>query len=405
MPVYEYVALEASGKQLRGIIDADSPLTARQKLRGSGVFPVALNEAARREPRRTAPLGRLLARVSPAELAAATRQLAVLLEAGMPLVTALDALVSQSFHPLLKRTLAQVKDSVNAGQSLAVSLAEHPRVFSPVYVNMVRAGEATGALDRVLGRLAHLAERRNALRGRLKAALAYPVFMFGVGVLVLFVLLTFIVPGIVEIFEEMRQALPWPTRLLLRLSALFTAFWWVLPAALAAAALPLRRAARTARGKKLLDELRLRLPLAGPITRRMALARFGSTLASLLHSGVALLPALDIGRSVLDHVPMAEVIERAVVEVEAGNSLAAALGQSRWFPPLAGQMIAVGERSGQLATLLERFADLQEQEAESRLMTLTALLEPVMILAMGAAVGFIVVAILLPLFEMNQFIR
>lgn len=408
MPVYEYVALNATGRRLKGIIDADSPVIARRRLRETGVYPVRIHTAAgqhRQSTGRSISLAGLFRRVRAGELAAATRQLAILLGAGVPLIAALDALIAQAANPALKRRLAQVKESVNEGGSLAYALTQHPKIFSPVYINMVRAGESSGSLDLVLERLAELGEHQQALRGRITASLAYPIFMFFVGACILFFLITFIVPDMVGIFREMHQTLPLPTVLLISCSKFLQNFWWTLLMGFGAGIVLLYQLKQTVSGKRWRDAARLRMPVSGKISAKLAVSRFSRTLGSLLQGGVPLLPALRIVRNILNNVLIEEVVDQAILEIEAGNSLAEPLRHSRWFSPMAVQMIAVGEQSGALESLLHKVADVHENEAESQIMALTALLEPIMILLMGLAVGFIVVSILLPLFEMNQMIR
>ena len=408
MPVYEYTALDGSGKSVNGIIDADSPMTARQRLRGSGIFPVDVKETSSR-PRdlRSGPVSvsALLKRIKPGEVSVATRQLSILLGAGVPLVASLEALISQISNPLLKKSMAQIKESVNEGNSLAYALSSHPRIFSNVYVNMVRAGEASGSLDVVLERLADLGEHQQALRGRFKAALAYPVFMFFIGTLVLFFLITFIVPNITQIFREMHQTLPIPTVVLINVSNFLKTFWWLILLAAAAGIVIIRRLINTPRGRYVWDEVKLRIPVLGPINNKMAVARFGRTLGSLLKAGVPLISALQIVRNIVDNVIIADVIDNTVDEIQAGKSLASPLAQSRWFPSIVVQMISVGEQSGELEAMLSKIADTYDRDVESQIMAMTSMLEPVMILVMGLIVGFIVVSILLPIFEMNQMIR
>jgi len=408
MPVYEYTALDGSGKSVNGIIDADSPMTARQRLRGSGIFPVDVKETSSR-PRdlRSGPVSvsALLKRIKPGEVSVATRQLSILLGAGVPLVASLEALISQISNPLLKKSMAQIKESVNEGNSLAYALSSHPRIFSNVYVNMVRAGEASGSLDVVLERLADLGEHQQALRGRFKAALAYPVFMFFIGTLVLFFLITFIVPNITQIFREMHQTLPIPTVVLINVSNFLKTFWWLILLAAAAGIVIIRQLINTPRGRYVWDEVKLRIPVLGPINNKMAVARFGRTLGSLLKAGVPLISALQIVRNIVDNVIIADVIDNTVDEIQAGKSLASPLAQSRWFPSIVVQMISVGEQSGELEAMLSKIADTYDRDVESQIMAMTSMLEPVMILVMGLIVGFVVISILLPIFEMNQMIR
>ena len=408
MPVYEYTALNKSGKNVNGIIDADSLVAARQKLRGSGIFPVDVKETSSKPKdlrAGRASVSSLLKRVKPAEVSIATRQLSILLGAGVPLVGSLDALLSQITNPLVKKIMAQVKESVNEGNSLAFALSAHPRAFSNVYVNMVRAGEASGSLDVVLERLADLGEHQQALKGRFQAALAYPVFMFLIGTLVLFFLMTFVVPNITQIFTEMQAALPMPTLVLISVSSFLKSFWWLILLGLVCLIVTIRQLKKTPKGSYLWDEAKLRIPIFGPINQKIALARFGRTLGSLLQAGVPLISALQIVRNIVNNIIIADVIDNAVEEIQAGKSLASPLAQSRWFPSILVQMIFVGEQSGELENMLGKIADTYERDVESHIMAMTSMLEPIMILLMGAIIGFIVVSILLPIFEMNRMIR
>jgi general secretion pathway protein F len=408
VPVYEYTALDKGGKSLSGIIDADSAMAARHKLRGTGIYPVEVKETfARRRDQSSMPtsFSALFRGVKAAELSATTRQMAILLAAGVPLVSALEGMIGQIENPTFKRILAQVKESVNEGNSLAFSLAQHPKVFSQIYVNMVRAGEASGSLDVVLDRLAEFSEHQQTLRGRFRSALAYPIFMACVATLILFFLITFIMPNIMRIFSEMQQTLPTATILLMGFSSFLKSYWWVIFLAVAVGVFLLKQFKKSAKGQYLWDEIKIRLPIVGPINRKLALARFGRTLGSLLQSGVPLLAALEIVRNIVNNLPIAQVIEKTADDIQEGKSLAAPLSQSRWFPSIMVQMITVGEQSGELEKMLNKIADMYEEEAQSRIMAVTSMLEPAMILCMGLVVGFIVVAILLPIFEMNQLVR
>lgn len=408
MPVYEYTALDGAGKSRNGIVDADSAVAARHKLRGSGIFPVEVKETSTKpKDALSGPiyLSTLFKRVKPGELSVATRQLSILLGAGVTLVSALEALISQTSNPVLKKTMAQVKESVNEGNSLASSLAQHPKVFSQIYINMVRAGEASGSLDLVLDRLAEYSEQQHILRSRFNAALAYPIFMFFVSSGVLFFLLTFIVPNITKIFSDMHQTLPLPTILLIGGSNFLKSFWWLILAVLAGALILGRQFKKTPKGKYIWDDIKIRSPFFGIINQKIAMARFGRTLGSLLQSGVPLLSALEIVRNIVNNALIAEVIDKAMVEIEAGSSLAAPLAQSRWFPPITVQMIMVGEQSGELEKMLDKVGDIYEKDVESQIMAMTSILEPVMILVMALVVGFIVFSILLPIFEMSQIVH
>lgn len=407
MPVFEYKALDRAGRNKKGIIDADSPVSARQKLRGSGVFPVEVKEASPRTKTLASnpSISSFFKRVRFSEISAATRQMSILLGAGIPLVSCLGTLMSQTSNPALKKVFAQVKESVNEGASLASSLSQHPKVFSDVYVNMVKAGEASGSLDLVLERLADFSEHQQALRGRFKAAMAYPILMCAVGSSVLFFLITFVIPDILSVFDEMHQSLPFPTLALISVSDFFKSFWWAILSGLAACIILIKRAVKNPAGRYFWDKAMLRMPVFGSINIKIAMSRFARTLGSLLQSGVPLLSALDIVRSIVNNTNIAKAIDNAIDQIEAGKSLSAQLGQSRWFPPIAVQMISAGEQSGKLEEMLYNIANVYEREAETQVTAMTSMLEPVMILIMGLIVGFIVISILLPIFEMNQMIR
>ncbi|MGD9241297.1 MAG: type II secretion system F family protein, partial [Desulfobacterales bacterium] len=305
----------------------------------------------------------------------------------------------------LKTVLAQVKDAIVEGQSFAQALSQYPRIFPPLFINMVRAGETSGTLEIVLERLADLTEKQQDLINRIQTALAYPIFMCVIGTLVLFVLLTYIVPSITAIFMDMNQVLPAPTRLLIFLSNFFKSFWWVILILLAAAAITLQRLKKTENGRYAYDKTILSLPVFGILARKLAVARFTRTLGSLLENGVSMLIALDIVKNIAGNVLISNAVQSAAQDVGKGQALWASLNEGRVFPQLSIQMIQVGEQSGQLEGMLNKIADVFEKEAESSILRLTSYLEPVMILVMGCMVGFIVLSICLPIFEMNQLIK
>lgn len=408
MPVYEYTALDRTGKSVAGIIDADSNVAARQKLRAAGKYPVEVKEStlkAKSKSAGTPSLASVFNRVKPDDIHGLTRQLATLLNAGIPLLGALDALMEQTTSPPLKKIIAQIKESVNEGNSLTVSLTKHPKLFSNIYINMVRAGEASGSLDVVLERLAEFGEHQQVLKGRFQAALVYPIFMAIIGTGVLFFLLSFVVPNLLRIFTEMKQVLPLPTRLLIWLSGFLQVYWWALILLIVAIIFGIKQFIKTPRGRYIWDSLKLRFPVIGQINRKIALSRFGRTLGSLLQSGVPLITSLQIVRNIVNNVLIGDVIDDAMEDIQAGKSLHLALSRSLWFPPVFRQMVAVGEQSGDLEKMLQKIADAYEREVETRITGMTALIEPIMILLMAVVVGFIVISILLPIFEMNQMVR
>ena len=408
MPIYEYTAFDQKGKSRKGIIEADNEASARNKLRASGKYPVELKENLSQSTKAgKTGLGSALVfeRVKSMEIHIFTRQLATLLGAGIPLVSALSSLLEQTANPALKKVLAQIKDAVNEGNTLTNSLAKHPKLFSNIYINMVRAGEASGSLDIVLEKLADFGEKQRTLQGRIKAALIYPVFMAVIGSAILFILITYIVPNITKVFADMERTLPLPTRLLISLSNFLRGYWWLVLLLMIGAFYSLRLFIQSTRGRQVWDLLKLRMPIIGAVNQKIILARFGSTMASLLGSSVPLVTSMQIVQSIVNNSLIAEVIEEAIERIRKGKSMASALGSSPWFPPIFVQMISVGEQSGNLEPMLTKVSDAYEREVDMAIMGMTSLIEPIMIAGMGAAVGFVVLSILLPIFEMNQMVK
>lgn len=407
MPVYDYQALDAKGKTISGIIDADGLQAARQKIRALGNYPVTVKEVTEgetaKETRGTALKG-LFNRVTPAQISLWTRQLATLTGAGFPLVTALTTLVSQTKTHGFTKIVARIKDSIVEGNSFASALTLFPSVFSQIYINMVRAGETSGTLEIVLQRLADIMEKQQELKSRIQTAMAYPILMTVIGTLVLFFLMTFVVPNITTIFEDMNQALPTPTRFLIGASDLFKRYWWLLVVLVVGLLVALKAFRRTERGLAATDRLMLSLPIAGTLMKKIAVARFARTLASLLENGITMLPALEIVKNVTGNVVISGLIEKTSGEVEKGQGLGVSLAADAVFPDLAVQMVQVGEQSGELESMLYKIADVYENEVQASIMSMMAMLEPVMILIMAIVVLFIVLSICLPIFEMNQLV-
>ena len=408
MSVFEYVALDEKGHQRKGFIDAPGVAAARQKLREENVYPVEINQAENRKE--TALSGALKIniwqRVSANDVSIFTRQLSTLLGSGMPLVPSLSILMKQAKNPLLKKSLAQIREQVNEGKSLTESMSNFPQIFPPFYLNMVRAGEASGTINLVLERLADFSENQQTLMNKIRSALAYPLIMLFMGSAVIFLLMTFVVPKITGIFSDMHQTLPVITIILITISNFLKSFWWLILILLAAAIAAFKyMTTGTEAGKRLWDNTKLKIPVWGPVNRKIAIARFSRTLATLLQSGVPLLAAMEIVRNVVNNIIIGEAISKASKDLEEGKGLSGPLTQSGIFPPLVTEMIAVGEQSGTLERMLNRIATAYETEAQADILVMTSLLEPIMILVMGLIVGFIVFSILLPIFGMNQLVR
>ena len=408
MSVYEYTALDVNGKNTSGIVDAESALAARQKLRDSKIFPVSIKEvsvtSAEKESKTFSLLQFFSRSIKPSELSMMTRHLSTLVGAGFPLVSAIDTLIPQTGSHVFKKTLANIKDSIVEGKSFADALSLYPGVFSAIYINMVRSGETSGTLEIVLERLADIAEKQQALRSQIRSALVYPVLMLIVGAVVLFFLLAYIVPNITSIFSDMNQILPAPTRFLIAFSDLFKHYWWVILIMIFVVILALRSFKKTSKGSYFLDKSLLSFPLVGTLARKLAVARFSRTLGSLLENGVPMLHALEIVKNIVGNIIISNAVETAAKEVEGGQGLGMVLARSKVFPNLFTQMVKVGEQSGELEKMLKKAADVYENEIELSVMNITSMLEPVMILIMGIIVAFIVISICLPIFEMNQLV-
>ncbi len=412
MPVYQYRGYRNDGGSAAGIVDAENAKVARLKLRKEGVFPTDVMEQGQPSTRqheggqtRTTHRTGRSATLSAHDLALLTRQFATLLVAGLPLVEALGVLVEQAEKKPTKALLAEIREEVRGGKALSAVLETYGKDFSPIYVHMVRAGETSGALDQILFRLAEFLEKQLALKAKVTNATLYPALMLFVGVSVLFFLMAFVVPKITAVFTSMKQALPWPTVVLMSISQFFADYWLLLVSFAVACIFFIRRFIHTEKGRMVADRVTLRLPLIGDVARMVSISRLTGTLATMLASGVQLLDALDVSKRVMNNRVLEETVEGARQNIREGETIADPLKRSGEFPALVTHMIAVGERSGDMEEMLRRVSQIYDGEVERVITRLTSLLEPVMILAMGIIVFFIVVAILLPIFEMGQMVR
>jgi general secretion pathway protein F len=376
-------------------------------LRRDGVLLTQATEESKRKERtkRHIDFGAYFRRVTTADVAVLTRQLATLVRAGVPLVDSIQALTEQVEKEALVKILTAVRENLNVGTSFAKSLELHPKAFPPLYVNMVAAGEASGTLESVLERLADFMEAQARLRGKVSAALAYPVLMMVVGSGLVAFLMVAVVPKVTSIFENLGQALPWYTRLLIFVSDIVAGYWWLIILLTVSGIALFRRWRRSPAGRMKWDQFVLKAPLFGRLNLLVAVARFSRTLATLLASGVPLLKAMEIGRNVLGNARLETVISEAIGSIREGESIAEPLKRSRAFPPMVTHMIAIGEKSGQLEQMLENVSRAYEADVETKVAALTSLLEPLMIVVLGGMVGFIALAILMPLIQMNQLVQ
>ncbi len=407
MALYTWSGYDEKGKASSGMMDAVSIREAKLKLRSQGMFVSTITEEAHglANPLKNISIRGLLDRVGMEDLTVTTRQLSTLIGASIPLVDALSALYEQSDAPAMKKTIAQVRDSVNEGLSFGDALAQHKRVFPDLYVNMVRSGEASGALDVVLLRLAEFMEGQHRLRAKIGAAMVYPAVLLMISLVVLMYLLTAVVPKVVGMFESMKQTLPLPTRILIAISTFLSWTWWMIIIGIVLAVVFIVKWRKTDQGAFKFDRFRLRFPVYGTIYKKVSVARFARTLGTLLSSGVPIIESLRIVKTVVQNKIMEIAIENSMTEIMDGSSLAAPLKKSGVFPPILVHMVSVGEKSGSLEEMLMKAAESYEGDVETTVAGLTSVIEPLMIVIMGTLVGFVVLSILLPMLEMSTIVR
>jgi general secretion pathway protein F len=406
MPIYEYTALNATGKKVKGLVDADTLRAARTRLRSQNIFPTDIKESIKAAKDSKQNVKNFFGdRVSLKELTVATRLLATLSNAGLPLVAALLSLSEQVESPSLKRIIVDIKERVEQGSSLAKALAAYPKVFPRLYVNMVQSGEASGTLDTILDNLSDYYEAQMELRRKISSALFYPILMFGFCTLVVIGLVTFVVPNIVEIFIKQKIDLPLPTRAVIGLSNALTGYWWAIIGFIALVIGLTRYYYRQPKGREWFDAKLLKAPLFGPIYKKIATARVASTLGTLLNGGVELLQALDIVKNIVGNVHMRKALEEARDGVREGRSLAKELAKSGYFPNLLSQMVAIGEKSGKMENMLSKAGKSFTAEVNAAIAGLTSLIEPVMMIVLGGLVFSIVISVLMPMTKLMQAVR
>ncbi len=416
MPVYEYIGRTAGGKTVKGVLDVDNVRALKSALRREKVFLTEYKETnakgggggkvkggvAQKSGSRDVDLSEMLTRISPMDVAEMTRQLATLVRAGVPLVDSMTAIVEQTENPKLKRVLSSVRTDLNEGTSFYKALGSHPKVFGSTYVNMVRAGESSGTLEIVLSRLADFTESQVQLRNRVIGALTYPVIMLIISVLIVAAMMILVVPKITIMFEDLGAEMPFITRVLIFVSDVLST-WWPALVLLGFAGFTVFQRWRTSEeGAPKWDRFLLRVPVLGDLVRKIAIARFSRTLATLLSSGVPLLTAMEIVENVVANRVLAAVLGEARVAIREGDTISGPLKRSEEFPPMVVHMVAIGERSGELENMLKNVSDSYENQVDSRVAALTSILEPIMIVGMGILVAFLVAAILLPMMKLTS---
>ena len=427
MPIFEYRALTSTGRSRKGMVDADTPRDARSKLRSDHMHVTEIWEVSQRALRRaggkkakgeggksralTKPGGLLSmnidvsflqGRVTARDLAVFTRQFSTLLKSGIQLADALKALVEQCVDRNMEQVLRAIKEEITAGNNLAEAMAKHPRYFNDLYVNMVRAGEASGHLDVVLVRVADYLQKQASLKGKIVSAITYPIIMVVVGLAVVIFLMTFVVPKITRILTDRGQPLPWMTEVLMVISDLTKNYWFLILIALGVGLIGLKAALATEGGRLKWDSMLLRIPIFGSLFAKQAISRFALTFSTLLKSGLPALDSLKIVSLVVNNARLTTVINDIHARIIEGADIATPIRRSKVFPPMVGYMVSVGEQSGQLEDILDRIAESYEEELDLTIQRLTAMIEPVIIVLLAVVVGFIIAAVLLPLLDFSS---
>lgn len=419
MPVFEYTGKGPGGKTVKGELDADNLRALKVALRREKVFLTEYKEASGKNKGKGKVKGgvkqqsgsadvnfkELLTRISPMDVSEMTRQLATLQKAGVPLVESLTAITDQAENPKMKRVLSQVRTDVNEGLAFYRALAKHPKVFGDTYVNMVRAGESSGQQDLVLMRLADFTESQVRLRNKVIGALTYPVIMLLIATLIVAAMMILVVPKITIMFEDLGADLPFITKVLIFLSDTMSTFWPLIMLGAVGASMGFEKWRRSETGLPIWDAFTLKVPVLGDLLRKIAIARFARTLGTLLNSGVPLLTAMEIVENVVSNVVLAKVLGEARMAIREGDTISGPLKRSEEFPPMVVHMVAIGERSGELENMLLNVSESYENQVDTRVNALTSILEPIMIVGMGAIVAFLVAAILLPMMQLTSAVR
>lgn len=407
MTAFRYQAVEAGGATVKGVIEAEDRRAALQLLGGRGLFPsvLELTSTANGNGKPAAAPVRSGGTVKRKDITAFTRELGALLGAAIPIPQALEGLGDEEENQALRTMVLSISDSVRKGMAFSAALEEHPKAFSKLYVSMVKVGEEAGVLPLVMADLANLLEHEDEVRGEVRSAVAYPAFVLCFGIFTVTILLTVVLPRLFGMLQEMLSVLPLPTLILLRVSRGLHEYWpWLLLAVVALTA-AFRSWITSAAGAEAWDRVKLKLPVMGPLFRAAALSRFARTLGTLVKSGVSLLPALKIVENTIGNIVMARQIAQVAEETRGGDSLAAPLKKLGIFPRTVVQMISVGEETGKLDEMLLKVADIEERHMRARTKTMVSLLAPALILVVGALVGFMVIALLLPIFKMSSAIH
>ncbi|MEK2645102.1 type II secretion system inner membrane protein GspF [Bdellovibrio sp. BCCA] len=400
MPIFEYKGLTRDGKNVKGVIDSENLRAARAKLKKDNVYVVDIRDKKKVDPKKKSG-PRSTKKIGVKELALMTRQLATLIKANIPLVDALTAVSEQVENPVLSEAIADCKNMVNEGSPLHKALAKYPNIFTNIYISMVEAGEMSGSLDVILMRLAEFTEAQADLRAKVSSAMTYPIIMLVVTMGLLSFLFIFLIPKMVVVFESAPNLqLPWYTVMLIDASQFMVNYWYLIFGSIFIVILLFRNWKNTPAGRNQWDAISLKLPIVGPTVRMVAVSRFTRTLATLLNGGVPMLAAMDIVKNIVNNHVLAMAIDEARSNISEGESIAGPLKKSGQFPPIVIHMVNIGEKTGELENMLSQVSDAYDFQVKNKLESLTSLMGPVVIVLMGFAIGMIVMAVMVPMFEM-----
>ncbi len=401
MAIFVYTGMDRTGVEVKSTITSESLHLAKNQIRSKGIMLINIKEQKSSQSEKASISLSIGQSISSEDLALMTRQFAVLLKAKIQVVECLNALVEQTQHPRLKVIIAELKQKVNEGSSLAQALKMHPKVFNTVYVNMVEAGEASGTLDVVLMRLADFSEAQVKLQRKIKGAMTYPVIMMIVGTIMIGIIFTFVIPKITRIFISMKKELPLQTKICIAISDFLISYWWLVLSGLVGGWFLFFRWIKTKRGESHWHKLQLKLPIVAKLIIMINIGRFCSTLATLLNSGVPILVSMRIVKNLIANVHMKKAVEESQELIKEGGSMVTPLIKSGHFPPMVTHMIGLGEKSGEIEPMLQIVAESYEDQVESNLSGLTSTLEPIMMVCMGVVVAFVVFSVVVPMMELN----
>ncbi len=398
MPTFKYTAKEINGKTVSGVLEYSDKALLIDALRKKDLIIISIEEAAKKRPMSMGGSVKL------EEIVIFSRQLATMVDSGIPLVQALDILCEQIEKPVFRNILAKIKDDIETGSSLSDAFARHPAVFSTLYVNMVRAGESSGALDDILDRLATYLEKSNTLQRKVKSSLIYPAVVVTMAILITLVMLIKVIPTFKGIFVMLGGELPFPTRVLIFVSDTIRGMFVYVASGIAIGVFALKRYMRTRQGRENFDKMLLSMPVLGPLFRKVAVAKFTRTLATLIKSGVPILVSLEIVGKTAGNTVIEKAVESVRTGIKEGENIADPLAKSKAFPPMVVRMIKVGEQTGELEKMLTKIADFYEDQVDAAVSGLTSLIEPLIIGFMGIVIGGIVIAMFLPVFKLTEII-